>query len=69
MIGFSLRLIGDHFGKENSIKWQRGGFECLVRSESFDFQLPIGLGNFCFSWTGTGTHLTQSTTKVTPFKQ
>ena len=53
---------------------QRGGgssvFEPLVRGGSFNFQLPLRGGSSCFFFLiGIGTHLTQSTTKITPFKQ
>ena len=54
---------------------QRGSgssvFEPLVKVGLFNFQLPLNRGgSSCFFFPmGIGIHLTQSTTKVTPFKQ
>ena len=51
----------------------RGGssiFEPLVRGVLFNFHLPLAVSHpVFFLFMGIGTHLTQSTTKVTPFKQ
>ena len=59
--------------KKHGGRWaeQRGGgssvFEPLVRGGSFNSQLPMGVGHpVVFFLTGIGTHLTQSTTEVTP---
>ena len=50
------------------VGWSSGLEQWAVKmGESFNFQLPIGVGHPVFILSGIGTHLTQSTAKVTPF--